>query len=91
MRQIGVTNRAYWRWAIGIDRDWDIPKIGISISIVDDPQPVRILTGLGFRKTGGPDAYEKFGGIPQRVTNYSAVAGNPVSVGQTLRRSALRG
>ena len=51
MRQIGETKRGYWRWVDSFDRDWDIPRIGISISIVDDPQSGRILTGLGFPKT----------------------------------------
>jgi hypothetical protein len=50
MRQIGETKRGYWRWVDSFDRDWDIPRIGISISIVDDPQSGRILTGLGFPK-----------------------------------------
>ena len=51
MRQIGETKRGYWRCVDSFDRDWDIPRIGISISIVDDPQSGRILTGLGFPKT----------------------------------------
>jgi len=51
MRQIGETKRAYWRWGPSFDRDWDIPKVGISIAFVDNPQSGRIYMGLGFPET----------------------------------------
>jgi hypothetical protein len=51
MRQLGEAKRAFWRWGDMFDRDWDIPKIGVSISNQDKPQSGRIYMGLGFPET----------------------------------------
>jgi len=51
MRQVGETKRAYWRWGDLFDLDWDVPKVGVSISFDDNPQSGRIYMGLGFPDT----------------------------------------
>ena len=51
MRQVGEAKRAYWRWGDLFDRDWDVPKVGVSISFEDNPQSGRIYSGLGFPDT----------------------------------------
>lgn len=51
MRQIYETNRAYWRRGDSFDPDWDVPKIGISISFKDNPQRGRISMGVDFPET----------------------------------------
>jgi predicted acylesterase/phospholipase RssA len=75
MRQVGEAKRAYWRWGDLFDRDWDVPKVGVSISFDDNPQSGRIYSGLGFPDTphsrAAKDRMADFGdycaGIPERV------------------------
>jgi hypothetical protein len=51
LRGIGDTTRAYWRWGDLFDRDWDIPKVQVSISFVDNPRAGRISMGINLRDT----------------------------------------
>lgn len=47
MRQIGESQRSFWRWGDQFDRDWDTPRVGVSISFQDNPQGGRIYGSLG--------------------------------------------
>jgi predicted acylesterase/phospholipase RssA len=51
IREIGVAKRAYCRWGDKFDRDWDIPKVAVSISFQDNPQAGRLYSNWKIPRT----------------------------------------
>ena len=51
LKHIKEYERVYWRWGDNFDRDWDIPKVCVSINFRDKPQASRISTGLDLPRS----------------------------------------